>query len=259
MVDGLGIVWSVLPRHRLTEWYDDRLIARPGVEWWYADFDDGIGRIGCTRYELKDFTLIDGKPWQMFADDTKWKKLPKDHQYDTDLLKDRRTVDPERAEALAAMSKMDAHNNADLMACIMYGWFVPADDRNKNNIRAEIKGKEYRLHHERPYQRGDRPAHLMIPAFELYPTYEEAMTAAEAVCAEILREYEETTACDRLNAIDFVLNKLPEEHRNPARMILENLPWEYTTSLRYYGGKALYRRRSADCDSWECVYDTKGG
>ena len=258
--DEVGIVWSVLPRNQLIEWCDDRPTARPGVEWWYADYADDMGRMSCTRHELKDFTRIDGKMWQLFTDDVKWKKLPKGYNYNTDLIQDRRTVDPERERALAEMSKMDAHNNGDLMACIMYGWLVPADSRNQMNVTTEIKGHEFRLVRGNVTANGSRgPAHQMIPAFKLYHTYEEAMTAAEAACAEIIREQEETLALDRLDDLERVIYYLPEEHRNPARMILENLPWEFTTHVRYYGGKVLYRRGGSMTDDFVCVYDTKGG
>lgn len=252
------IVWTVLPKYLLmNRTVDGELQTKPGVQWWLADYvDEFTGNVHLVRYELRHFFLVDGVPWEKFVNDEKWKKLPKGWTYNTNLLDGRVTVNPWIDLVLEKMKSMNYRSNDDLYKCIEKEWMVPAS-QNVYDIEVEIKDKQYRIiHNPNRNGLGRYPFTVNAAKKDVYDSYEGAMIAAEAQCAEIMLEQRMNLALDRIDTIDEIVHRMPAEHRDIARMILENIHWTFTTSIRYYDGKLLYSENKR-LGTWVCLYDTK--
>ena len=141
------------------------------------------------EYRLRPFDLYDGVPPWEFSTDTRWKKLPKDWTYSTDLMASRRTIDEKlKAEWQEFAKNASTKDPESLLLAIEKGFFVPRNC-TRCHVEAEIIKNQYRLIYAADRTLNDNDTRI-IPRSKLYYTYEEAFVQAEGVITDRLNELE---------------------------------------------------------------------
>ena len=204
------------------------------------------------EYRLRPFDLYDGVPPWEFSTDTRWKKLPKDWTYSTDLMASRRTIDEKlKAEWQEFAKNASTKDPESLLLAIEKGFFVPRNC-TRCHVEAEIIKNQYRLIYAADRTLNDNDTRI-IPRSKLYYTYEEAFVQAEGVITDRLNELESLHRADVVNDICEILAKVPEVHRKEVNFLLRNREYPCGFSLRYFDGKVLLRSRPGK--DWEVLWE----
>lgn len=221
----------------------------PYAKWGVVECEeDGMCHI--QPYRLRSFDLFDGIPQYKFQTDEKWTRLPKNWTYATDLLESRRTHDDAGFNECYEWMKSCRIDDPNAYIEGIEKGFLITDMEADIHVESEVAKGLYRL-----VRKATPWMHLgsfAIPSFKVFDNYNDALTQAEGLVAETKHKAQFEHSADVMNDIQFVLDRVPDEHRKEVEFLLWNTNFPYGFALRYYNGRVLLRETMKG--AWKTIW-----
>lgn len=213
---------------------------------------------GCwcvEKYEARNFTSINGIPFDEFKSETEWRKLPKGWTYNTQLFDVGLTLSWE-------LYKKDCEglsftNPEGILSLIDKGWWVPKKSGHEV-VEAEIKDKQYRIIKKYPCWEStygqDKSTYTWLKEGSFFFTYDEALQSCVMKIQDHYEALRQETLIDNEMSIQWVLGKVPDHYKDRVEVLLRSLPTSNRIRLRYYQNQVLWESSNGN---WMLIYDCK--
>ena len=152
--------------------------------------------------EPKDTRTIDGIPVKEFVTPTKWKKLPKGWDYDTELFRLEREPFEE-----GTVESIHIDDPESILTAYRAGILVDVANNDPATFTARITKDGWRI--ERQYGHGFKPFYVTLDWRKVYPTYQEAKKVLDDHNAEFVRQANLSDYDWSVEQIDHVLGRSP--------------------------------------------------
>lgn len=215
------------------------------------------GEVECQLYEMYDGRTINGIPIKEFETPTKWQKLPKGWDYNTQLFTieyNHKKYDTTHQEDL----NLNIKNPQDILKAIEYGILVKVQENDHSVIIDEIDDKKgwriIREYKERNY----RPTYKTIRFHQVYATYDEAQQIINNIETEWKRQSELSYYDWSVEQIDDTLDKWAaiynhsEEEKQLYRNWILELDGIENVEVRIFG-KGLLQWKYAKNKRWSTI------
>lgn len=214
---------------------------------WSVDFatvvEDYPSCIVLQRYETKDTRRICGVPVKEFVTPTRWMKLPKGWNYDSELVDVRFDLLPVLPNDLFFTDPQS------LLTAIQAGFYVPVQDNDHAQFRAEIDAKKgWRI--VRDYTDELCKHNFWITSVrydEVYGCYDDALAAVDAHEKELRRQAALTEEEWSIEQIDHELDRwaalygIPDDTKNQYRDWILGLEHIEDVEVRLLSGEIQWK------------------
>ena len=224
--------------------------------------ETGYGnQVRINRLELVNFTRFDGKSLRKTGWGSKIYKAPRKkdkYRYAQELLDSLITVDAEFGKTLCAKyGKFDMRDKEAVWKAYKEGFLEAVEEPLPDLPVIKWEGNEkdsLEFYFTSPPWQMKKINRIMLEKEWVYDDYESAHNACYAYIAELQQRVLNQFEIDFILGIEETLNFVPDEWKETIRFILQTLPREYGSRIRFYDGKLLYQTR---CNhDWFEIFDT---
>lgn len=194
-----------------------------------------------SRLKPYETRLINGIPFDDFVSETKFKKLPKDWSYNTELWKT--TYDKKKIERFNKVSKGMKYINAkDIQWLYDNGYLVKMEDVEPR-IKAEFDHETYKIIKKIPCWTIVYGQHNNRYVDKIFETYEEAIEELERLKELRYKNHIYNALLDFYEDLDWILERYEKDHGgknlDSIRKKLLSRPHKEDIMFRYYKSEIL--------------------